>query len=253
MRDDPTLATDPAFATHGFFLMDQDENAWWPLLVPRGRENAQLRSGLALAGANTSLHRRKPPTAAGNGLLLRRRRHGPRRHRHKAGRLIGMRPRTRRYRTWRGSLWPSTSLRDRRCRTLVMSLWPVSDECTPIADGQVLYRPAQRVWACRGLTHGATSDSRDLRSSGELGGLHLPRCGRVTQLCRHIAPLLSCPTCERSIWRSRIASNVERIRLRHAWAPGYALPGFLLAASLDHAITGRGGRSGRRTEQTMPM
>jgi hypothetical protein len=71
--------------------------------------------------------------------------------------------------------------------------------------------------------------------------------------CRHIAPFLSCPTCERSIWRSKIASNVERIRLKHAWAPGYALPGFLLAASLDHAITGRGGRSGRRTEQTMPM
>ena len=57
------------FATHGFFLIDQDENAWWPLLVPRGRENALLRLGLALAGANAALHRRKLPATAGNGLL----------------------------------------------------------------------------------------------------------------------------------------------------------------------------------------
>jgi CHAT domain-containing protein/tetratricopeptide (TPR) repeat protein len=118
------------FATHGFFLMDQDENAWWPLLVPRGRENALLRSGLALAGANASLHRRKLPAAAGNGLLYA--------EDVTALDLTGTRLVVlSACDTGRGDIELGEGVFGLRrafeiagAETLVMSLWPVSDDCT---------------------------------------------------------------------------------------------------------------------------
>jgi CHAT domain-containing protein len=66
-------------ATHGFFLSDQDrdpaaEGAWVAgaglgRLAGLGLENPLLRSGLALAGANTWLRRDQPPQEAEDGLL----------------------------------------------------------------------------------------------------------------------------------------------------------------------------------------
>ena len=66
-------------ATHGFFLKDQDTNLdrelWGRLLDASGQlradvgENPLLRSGLALAGANTFLRGGVPPEDADNGLL----------------------------------------------------------------------------------------------------------------------------------------------------------------------------------------
>jgi CHAT domain-containing protein len=61
-------------ATHGFFLHDQATPAApagdpFGRLVAAGRENPLLRSGLALAGANTWLAGRPLPPEAGDGLL----------------------------------------------------------------------------------------------------------------------------------------------------------------------------------------
>jgi CHAT domain-containing protein len=110
--------------------MNQDENAWWPLLVPRGRENALLRSGLALAGANASLHRRKLPAAAGNGLLYA--------EDVTALDLTGTRLVVlSACDTGRGDIELGEGVFGLRrafeiagAETLVMSHWPVSDDCT---------------------------------------------------------------------------------------------------------------------------
>src|SRR5262249_18973247 len=66
-------------ATHGFFLSDEhrdpEDGRAWVAGEALGRlsgvrlENPLLRSGLALAGANTWLRRKRPPAEAEDGLL----------------------------------------------------------------------------------------------------------------------------------------------------------------------------------------